>query len=167
MPEVVDPERHLVAVGGALQARNLLQPGRTDDGLYLWQHASPRIVDETAYRRQRCQVQLHDRASLLGAEPLYRGRAALRVAYRQDHMPGRVSGQQCACTFETQTGVGSGDNRGSRRIGHFASRRIGMSAVSACQSRRYMRGASVGSVQGAAEVGESQNVGAEPLWRPL
>jgi hypothetical protein len=39
---------------------------------------------------------------LLGAEPLYRGRAALRVAYRQDHMPGRVSGQQCACTFETK-----------------------------------------------------------------
>src|SRR6478609_11934064 len=102
MPEVVDPERHLVAVGGALHARNHLHPGIADDGLYRWQRASTRIVDETAYRRQRCQVQLHDRASLLGAEPLYRGRAALRVAYRQDHMPGRVSGQQCACTFETK-----------------------------------------------------------------
>src|SRR6476620_666266 len=42
-----------------LVGRRISRVGVADDGLYRWQHASTRIVDETAYPRQRCQVQLH------------------------------------------------------------------------------------------------------------
>ena len=122
MPEVVDPERHFVAVGGGLRTRNHLHAGIADHGVDRWQPAGAFIVDEVdqvdenVHGPQRCEVESDYRASLRGAESLHRCGTAPRVAHRQDYVPRRVGSQQRACTLQTETGIGSGDDRGSRRI---------------------------------------------------
>ena len=108
--EVVDTQSHFHAVGCGLTDVDHLQTGIADEGVQGRQIGAGECVDEFVDRSQRGEVAREDGASMGGAERVYGGHSAGRVAHGEDQMPGRVVGEDGAGTFEAEPRAGAGDD---------------------------------------------------------
>src|SRR4029078_1125879 len=141
--KVVDAERHLDSVLGPLHARHHLHAGVAHYRVQRRKCGGANVFGEGAHRRQRREVDPHYSAALRFAELLDRFGAAAGIGHRKHDVQGRVAAQQCSCALASEPRAGAGDDGGPHV--HFSSNRIGMSAVTAADSRRYIRPTSVPS----------------------